>query len=125
MPKLRTLLLLAAALTLCGAEKSTLLSKQELLKRKLSRMEGMVSDIGKFPIADAAVTVQRLEDSGNTPLRLELKTPEDGRFLLDAIAPGKYEVTASHKGFQSSIRMFKLVPGKITKAEMSLSLTLR
>ena len=119
------MLLLVAALSLTAAENQALLSKQDLIKKKLSRMEGMVTDLGKFPIADAAVTVQRMEDSVNAPARLELKTAEDGRFLLDSLAPGKYEVLAAHKGFKSTTKQFVLVPGKVTKAIVSLSLTFR
>ena len=116
---------LIAALTLIAADKTGLLSKQELVKRKLSRMEGLVSDIGKFPVDEAAVMVQRLEDSGNTPLRVELKTSEDGKFVLDALAPGKYEVQASHKGFKPAVKRYSLQPGKVTQAAVSLSLSFR
>ena len=124
MFKFRMLLLLAVA-TLLGAAQSPVLAKKELLKKKLARMEGMVTDIGKFPVSDAAVTVQRLEEEGNSPMRVEVKTGEDGRFVLDAIVPGKYEVMASHKGFKGATKKFSLEPGKVTKAVLSLSLSYR
>ena len=118
MFKFRMLLLLAVA-TLLGSAQSPVLAKKELLQKKLARMEGMVTDIGKFPVSDAAVTVQRLEEQGNSPMRVEVKTGEDGRFVLDAIVPGKYEVMASHKGFKGATKKFSLEPGKVTKAVLT------
>jgi uncharacterized protein YfaS (alpha-2-macroglobulin family) len=66
----------------------------------LAQMNGVVEDVTGAVISQAQIRARRNEGG----IVLEAVADEAGKFSFPAIKPGKYEVTVSARGFESSLR---------------------
>lgn len=65
-------------------------------------LAGRVVDSADAPVAEAAVSAVRRGRESDAPegrFRPEVKTDADGRFLIDGLTEGIYDLAASHPGF--------------------------
>ena len=71
---------------------------------------GIVTDQQQTVIANATVTVVNLQ----TGLKREVRSGEDGSFLITQVPPGDYELTVSLEGFTTKTSRLDLVLGTTT-----------
>jgi Ca-activated chloride channel family protein len=83
----------------------------------LGRLEGRVSDAGGSPLAGVAVTATY------AGLRLTRSTSSgaDGRYALDGLQPGAWQVTFQRGGFAPSSHTVTVIAGQTARAMVTLA----
>src|SRR5689334_18135413 len=69
-----------------------------MLAIQAAPLQGVVYRKGTTqPLSDA--TVELRQDQENGALLKTITTEDDGRFVFDSVAPGRYRVTVSRRGY--------------------------
>ena len=82
------------------------------------KINGKVTDPADYPISDARVTV-RNETTGETR---NVKTDKEGRFKIEALAPGRYVVSVACQGFKPAKRNITIEGGRTETVEIKLDI---
>src|ERR1700757_3190267 len=77
---------------------------------------GKVTDPSGAVVPDAKVDLQDL-DKGSSQ---EIKTNKDGVYRFDLLPPGRYSVSATSGGFQTTTRPVEVAVGQISTADFPL-----
>lgn len=77
-----------------------LLPTSLLAQSTTAAVSGEVTDPSAAKVAGAKVTVTNVA----TNISRSVNTDEDGRFLISELAPGNYEITIEHTGFNKELR---------------------
>ena len=81
------------------------------------RVEGRILDPGGQPVANATIVV-----SGRTAAPRTATSDNDGRFLIDAVAPGPYEISASSPGLVADRRSIDVPDGQAAAIDLTMRL---
>jgi len=82
------------------------------------KINGKVTDPADYPIPDAQVTV-RNETKGETR---NVNTDKEGRFKIEALAPGRYVVSVTLWGFKPAKRNITIEGGRTETVEIKLDI---
>src|SRR5215510_10958077 len=82
------------------------------------KINGTVKDPADYPIPDAQVTV-RNETKGETR---NVNTDKEGRFKIEALAPGRYVVSVTLWGFKPAKRNITIEGGRTETVEIKLDI---
>lgn len=88
----------------------------ETIATESAQLIGTVTDEDGRPIPDATVTATQ---TGNPTA--QTLTGDNGRFVLDSLAPGPYSVSVARTGFQPIIRIFATAARRRTRADFRLA----
>lgn len=90
----------------------TLISTFTMAAQNSGSIEGIITEAGGTPLSGATVHIKSI-DKGTV-------TDYDGKFIIDNLADGTYEVSVSYVGFATTKQSVSVTAGKATKLNTSL-----
>src|SRR5215831_2825021 len=91
-----------------------------MLTMQAAPLQGVVYKKGtNQPLSDA--TVELRQDLESAPVLKTLTTEDDGRFLFDNVAPGRYRVTVSRRGYTRPPLTITVGPRQATEVQLPMT----
>jgi hypothetical protein len=100
-----------------AASKVTAIGGPILSPSAKSTLAGTITDTTGAVIADASIVI----GNATTPNIRSVKTGRDGRYLVDGLVPGIYQVQAQATGFNAQQLAITLAPSQQSVANIALS----